>query len=190
MYLVLHDFFFLGLHTANNIVLRFFFSFCWHNHELRKTFSSRLLDVLFLHILSFVFHLYFFKGYFICAQRSAFHKRLWLCAAAADTNAHKDTSFNGFIAKGKKYVLWWLHSLQRSKNDFIMHKLATSKCPQGLLMIIKLVYFTNFAEYAKGVFFFVLFICGFSFENTHANKNYVVTVMSMPKIVSYFEDLG
>lgn len=85
---------------------------------------------------------------------------MWLCAAAADTNAHTDTSFNGFIAKGKKYVLWWLHSVQRSKNDFIMHKLATSKCPQGLLMIIKLVYFTNFAEYAKGVFFcrFILWI--------------------------------
>lgn len=70
-----------------------------------------------------------------------------------------------------------------------MHKLATSKCPQGLLMIIKLVYFTNFAEYAKGVFFSFYFV-DFFFANTRANKNYVVTVMSMPKIVSYFEDLG
>lgn len=124
------------LHSAHNIAFGIVFSsFCWHNLELPKTFSSRLLDILFLHIFFLVlFVVYFFfllKGYFICVQRSALHKRLKLCAAAADTHTH--THFHSHFSmdlwqKGKIcFMMTAFHTVV--ENDFVVHKLAASKCP-------------------------------------------------------------
>lgn len=71
-------------------------------------------------------------------------KTVWLCAAAADTHIPFGMYIVQPIAKGEqkmKNILFYddCISNKRSKNDFIMHKLGASKCPQGLLMIIKLI---------------------------------------------------
>lgn len=110
------------LHSAHNIAFGIVFSsFCWHNLELRKTFSSRLLDILFLHIfflVLFVVYFFFFLKATLYASNVVLFIKDWNCVLPQQIHTHTHTFtpiFQWIYGKREKYVLWWLHSIQWSK---------------------------------------------------------------------------